>query len=75
MRLKQLVQTYEEHNLKIPQLEKKLRTQKTKYEKEMKEMENDFQSQIAALNRRRDPSSKSISRQGDDIDRVNVRVN
>ncbi len=37
-------------------------------------MENDFNSQIAALNKRRDQSNNSKSRHGEDYDRVNVKV-
>jgi hypothetical protein len=46
--LKHLVKTYEEHNLKIPELEKKLRSQKTKYEKEIKTIESFYKDKIKA---------------------------
>jgi len=50
--LKHLVKTYEEHNLKIPELEKKLRSQKTKYEKEIKTIESFYKDKIKAYSQK-----------------------
>jgi DUF438 domain-containing protein len=46
--LQHLVKTYEEHNLKIPELEKKLRSQKAKYEKEIKTIETFYKEKLKA---------------------------
>ena len=59
------------------ELEKKLRIQKTKHEKEIKEIENNFNSQILNLNKKL--SGYDGQRQkhihNDELDRVNVRNN
>lgn len=50
--LQQLVKTYEEHNLKIPELEKKLRNQRVKFEKEMKNMESFYKEKIKTFSKK-----------------------
>lgn len=47
--LNQLVKKYEEHNLKIPELEKKLKTQKLRHEKEIKDIESLYKEKIKKL--------------------------
>jgi hypothetical protein len=47
--LKQLVSTYEEHNLKIPELEKKIRIMKNEKDKEIKSIEDGYKSKINTL--------------------------
>lgn len=47
--LRTIVKTYEEHNLKIVDLEKKIRLQKVKHEKELKEIENYYKEKITSL--------------------------
>ncbi len=44
--LNQLVKKYEEHNLKIPDLEKKIKMQKLKHEKELKDIEVYYKEKI-----------------------------
>jgi len=46
------VKTYEEHNLKIPELEKKIRSQKTSYKKELKNMEVLHQEKMKSLDKK-----------------------
>lgn len=79
--LQQLVKTYEEHNLKIPELEKKLRSQKTKFEKEIKNIEAFYKEKIKSFNKKlsqyedvlknNNTNSSKLDRTNDDIDRVN----
>jgi hypothetical protein len=43
------VKSYEEHNLKIPELEKKLRSQKSKFETELKNIDSFYKEKIKSL--------------------------
>lgn len=44
--MQKMIKTYEEHNLKIPELEKKLRNQKAKYDKDIKELESFYKEKL-----------------------------
>jgi chromosome segregation ATPase len=79
--LSELVRTYEEHNLKIPQLEKKLRSQKAKYEGEIKTLDDSYKEKIAHLNKKfvklEETYKATITKSKlhtleDDLDQVNV---
>ena len=77
-----MVKTYEEHNLKIPELEKKLRSHKAKYEKEIKEIELFYKEKMKLGNKKLpeyEEKSKILSgninkleKTIEDVDRVNV---
>jgi hypothetical protein len=47
-----VVRTYEEHNLKIPILEKKLRAQKSKYESEIKALEESYKQKLDYMDKK-----------------------
>jgi hypothetical protein len=76
------MKTYEDHNLKIPELEKKLRCQKTKYEKEIKEIETFYKEKLKLYNKKFNQyeeklkystgNTSKIEKTIEDLDRVNV---
>jgi chromosome segregation ATPase len=75
--LNALVKTYEEHNLKIPQLEKKLRSQKASYESEIKTLELNYKEKLAYLTKKLDSFEEKYNTRAkpvnqDDFDQVNV---
>jgi len=78
--LQKVVKTYEDHNLKIPELEKVVRTQKTNFEKEKQSIENFYKEKIKSYQKRLEhydmlnsyKSEGSIRQLDDDLDRVNV---
>lgn len=47
LQLNKLIKTYEEHNLKIPELEKKNKTIKLKHQKEIKDIEEYYKERIS----------------------------
>lgn len=59
-RLLKLVNVYEEHNLKIPELEKKLKLLQAKYEKDMKELESIYKQKIKSLSRKLEKYEETI---------------
>ncbi len=79
--LQKVVKTYEEHNLKIPELEKLVRTQKTTFEKEKQKIENFYKDKIKSYQKRIEnydilksyKSESSTRNLDDDLDRVNVK--
>ena len=71
-----------EHNLKIPELEKVVRSQKTNFEKEKQSIENFYKEKIKSYQKRLEHfdilnsyKSESSTRHtfDDDLDRVNVK--
>jgi hypothetical protein len=78
--LQKVVRTYEEHNLKIPELEKVVRAQKTTFEKEKLKLKNHYEEQIKTYQKRLEhydilnsyKSESSTRLFDDDLDRVNV---
>jgi hypothetical protein len=84
--LQQITKTYEEHNLKIPELEKKLRSQKAKHEKEIKNIESFYKEKLKAYSQKLNQYEevKTVSNHStinnhsrvrdDDPDRVNVNI-
>jgi hypothetical protein len=75
--LSKLVKTYEEHNLKIPVLEKRLKTMKINFESEMRKMEEQYKEKISTLNLKVKKYEDIInfnrhSTLEDDLDKVNV---
>lgn len=49
---KQILKSYEDQNLKISELEKKLRNQNIKNEKEIKSLESSYEDKIKSLNKK-----------------------
>jgi hypothetical protein len=78
--LKHILKSYEEQSLKLSELEKKLRNQNTKHEKEMKVLEDKYKEKIKTFSKKLssyeemlklNTSFKTIRREEDE-DRVNV---
>jgi hypothetical protein len=46
-----MIKTYEEHNLKVSDVEKKIRLQKIKHDKEIKELETFYEERLSRFNR------------------------
>jgi hypothetical protein len=66
--LKQVVKSYEDQNLKLAEMEKKLKNQNIKFDKQIKQIEDKYKERIKSY------QDKLRSFDNDDEDRVNVRV-
>jgi hypothetical protein len=52
LNLKQIIKSYEDQALKLSDLEKKLRNQNTRHEKEMKEIEDKYKDKIKVFSKK-----------------------
>jgi predicted nucleic acid-binding Zn-ribbon protein len=83
--LKHILKSYEDQALKLSDLEKKLRNQNTKHEKEMKTLEDKYKEKIKAFSNKLtsyeemlkfNTTFKTLKKDKgdeDDLDRVNVK--
>ena len=72
--MKKIIKTYEEHNLKIPELEKKIKLNKSKHEKELKDIEDYYKEKIKKQEEKlkRNSSNSNIKKNYATINHTNI---